>query len=107
MFRTLILTGLSLAFFALNAQSLPQMRMPPGEIRGSALDGNQIGSSGLAGVHTKVLFGDPTKAGFYSIPMASKNSCGLSVVVLEKTAEAFMTADRWPSLPRRHFATWE
>jgi len=30
-------------------------------------DGNQIGSSGLAGVHTKVLFGDPAKPGFYSI----------------------------------------
>jgi hypothetical protein len=37
----------------------------------------------------------------------AKNSCGPSVVVLEKTAEAFMTADRWPSLPCRHFATWE
>jgi quercetin dioxygenase-like cupin family protein len=67
MFRTLILAGLSIASFALNAQSLPQMRMPPAEIRGSALDGNQIGSSGWAGVHTKVLFGDPTKPGFYSI----------------------------------------
>jgi quercetin dioxygenase-like cupin family protein len=67
MFRTVILTGLSLAPFALSAQSLPQMRMPPSEIRGSALDSNQVGSSGLPGVHTKVLSGDPTKAGFYSI----------------------------------------
>ncbi len=49
------------------AQSLPQMRLTPSEIKGSALDNNQIGSSGLAGVHTKVLFGDPSKAGFYSI----------------------------------------
>ncbi len=67
MLRTFVLTGLSLASFALNAQSLPEMRMPPSEIRGSALDGNQVGSSGLAGVHTKVLFGDPSKTGFYSI----------------------------------------
>ena len=67
MLRIVILTGLSFAPLALNAQSLPQMRMPPSEIRGSALDSNQIGSSGLAGVHTKVLSGDPTKAGFYSI----------------------------------------
>ena len=36
-------------------------------MRGSAVDGNKVGSSGLAGVHTKVLFGDPSKAGFYSI----------------------------------------
>ena len=49
------------------AQSLSEMRMTPAEIRASALDGNQIGSSGLSGVHTKVIFGDPTKAGFYTI----------------------------------------
>jgi len=41
--------------------------MTPPEIRSSASDGNQIGSAGLAGVHTKVVFGDPSKPGFYSI----------------------------------------
>jgi hypothetical protein len=64
--RMKVLAGLSLASF-LFAQSLPEMRMLPAEMRGGAVDGNQIGSSGLAGVHTKVLFGDPSKAGFYSI----------------------------------------
>jgi quercetin dioxygenase-like cupin family protein len=49
------------------AQSLPEMRMTPPEIRASALDNNQIGSSGLPGVHTKVVFGDPAKVGFYTI----------------------------------------
>ena len=57
---------LSAASLAL-AQSLPEMRMTPAEIRASALDNNQIGSSGLSGVHTKVVFGDPSKAGFYTI----------------------------------------
>lgn len=37
------------------------------ELRGSSLDETKIGSSGLAGVHTKVLFGDPAKPGFYTI----------------------------------------
>jgi quercetin dioxygenase-like cupin family protein len=55
------------AMAAASAQSLPEMRMTPAEIRGSALDNNQIGSAGVAGVHTKVLFGDPAKAAFYSI----------------------------------------
>jgi quercetin dioxygenase-like cupin family protein len=49
------------------AQTLPQMRMPPAEIKGTPTDNNQIGSSGLAGVHTRVLFGDPAKTGFYSV----------------------------------------
>jgi quercetin dioxygenase-like cupin family protein len=52
---------------AAGAQSLSEMRMTPAEIRASALDGNQIGSSGLTGVHTKVIFGDPSKVGFYTI----------------------------------------
>jgi hypothetical protein len=65
--RTGIFAGLSLASFMLCAQSLPEMRMLPSEMQGSADDGNQVGSSGLAGVHTKVLFGDPSKPGFYSI----------------------------------------
>jgi hypothetical protein len=65
--RIKVLAGLSLASLMLCAQSLPPMRMLPAEMRGSAIDGNQIGSSGLADVHTKVLFGDPSKAGFYSI----------------------------------------
>jgi quercetin dioxygenase-like cupin family protein len=55
------------AVSAARAQSLPEMRMTLEEIRGSALDNNQIGSSGVAGVHTKVLFGNPAKAGFYTI----------------------------------------
>jgi hypothetical protein len=48
-------------------QSLSEMRMTPAEIQASALDSNQIGSSGLPGVHTKVVFGDPSKVGFYTI----------------------------------------
>ena len=64
--RLRVLAGLSLASL-LCAQSLPEMRMLPTEMRVSAADANQIGSSGLAGVHTKVLFGDPSKAGFYTI----------------------------------------
>jgi quercetin dioxygenase-like cupin family protein len=49
------------------AQPLVEMRMTPEEMRASPLDDNQIGSSGVSGVHTKVLSGDPAKAGFYTI----------------------------------------
>ncbi len=52
---------------AAGGQSLPEFRMTPEEIRASAHDGNQVGSSGLPGVHTDVLFGDPSKTGFYTI----------------------------------------
>ena len=46
---------------------LPEMRMTPAEVRSGGFGGSQIGSSKLAGVQTKVLFGDPGKTGFYSI----------------------------------------
>jgi quercetin dioxygenase-like cupin family protein len=62
-----MVAALSLGVSAAAAQSLPEMRMTPAEIRASALDSNQIGSSAVPGVHTKVIFGDPAKAGFYAI----------------------------------------
>jgi hypothetical protein len=63
----LMITLFGLVAAVMAAQSLPEMRMTPTEMSASALDSNQIGSSGVAGVHTKVLFGDPAKAGFYTI----------------------------------------
>jgi quercetin dioxygenase-like cupin family protein len=62
-----VAASLLVPFSAAFAQSLPEMRMTPEEIRASSLDSNQIGSSNVPGVHTKVVFGDPSKAGFYSI----------------------------------------
>jgi hypothetical protein len=54
---------------ASTSSSLPEMRMTPAEVRSGGSSESQIGSSKLAGVHTKVLFRDPAKAGFYSIPL--------------------------------------
>ena len=66
MLRNLVFAA-TLGFNALLAQSIVEMRLLPAEMRDRPLDGNQIGSSQLAGVHTKVLSGDPSKPGFYSI----------------------------------------
>jgi len=46
---------------------IPELRLTPAELRAAGFDETKVGSSGLPGVHTKVLSGDPTKAGFYSI----------------------------------------
>jgi uncharacterized RmlC-like cupin family protein len=46
------------------------MRLTPAEVRANQIGSEQIGSSGLAGVSTKVLFGDPSKAGFYTIVLS-------------------------------------
>jgi hypothetical protein len=58
--KKFVIAALSLvAASVATAQSLPEMRMTPAEIQASALDSNQIGSSGLPGGHTKAVFGDP------------------------------------------------
>jgi hypothetical protein len=67
MLKTLLVVGsLLAAAVAAQPQTLPQMRMTPAEIGASSGDDSKVGSSGLAGIHTKVVFGDPSKAGFYS-----------------------------------------
>lgn len=52
---------------AADAPALPEIRLTPTEIAALPLDNNQIGSSGATGVHTKILYGDPSKEGFYTI----------------------------------------
>jgi quercetin dioxygenase-like cupin family protein len=49
------------------AQDIPEMRMTPTEVMTGDKGDSQIGSSKLAGVHTKVLSGNPAAVGFYSI----------------------------------------
>jgi quercetin dioxygenase-like cupin family protein len=49
------------------APSIPELRMTPTEIQSGEKGESQIGSSKLAGVHTKILAGNPALAGFYSI----------------------------------------
>jgi len=43
------------------------MRMTPAEIVSGDQGDRQIGSSNVAGVHSKILAGNPASAGFYSI----------------------------------------
>jgi uncharacterized RmlC-like cupin family protein len=68
MFRKLAVFALCVvAASTVVAQSFPEIRMTPAEIRTSTPESNQIGSSGLPGVYTKVLVGNPEQPGFYSI----------------------------------------
>jgi quercetin dioxygenase-like cupin family protein len=49
------------------APSIRELRMTPTEVMSGDQGDSQIGSSKLAGVHTKVLAGNPAAAGFYAI----------------------------------------
>jgi pimeloyl-ACP methyl ester carboxylesterase/uncharacterized RmlC-like cupin family protein len=53
-----------------SSSSLGPIRLTPAEVRANQSGSNQIGSSGLAGVSTKVMFGDPAQRGFYTIVLS-------------------------------------
>ena len=55
---------------AASSGTLGQLRLTPAEVRANQSGSDQIGSSGLAGVSTKVVFGDPSKSGFYTIVLS-------------------------------------
>src|SRR5881296_1178368 len=52
------------------SSTLPPMRPTPDEVRTNQTGSGQIGSSFLPGVSTRVLSGDPSKAGFYTIVLS-------------------------------------
>jgi len=47
--------------------AIPELRLTPADIASGDEGDSQIGSSKLAGVHTRILAGNPAAAGFYSI----------------------------------------
>ena len=68
MLRTiLILLFISAVGAAQINSPMTEARWTPDEIKADANDKNQIGSSRLPGVHTRVVYGDPSKPGYYSI----------------------------------------
>src|SRR2546422_1219822 len=52
------------------SSALPRMRLTPDEVRTNQTGSDQIGSSFLPGVSTRVLSGDPSKNGFYTIVLS-------------------------------------
>jgi len=64
---SLLALAIFVATCSATAPSIPELRMTPGEITDGDKGDSQIGSSKLAGVHTRILAGNPAAAGFYSI----------------------------------------
>jgi quercetin dioxygenase-like cupin family protein len=52
------------------AGAIDQLRLTPGEIAAKEAGGAGVGTSGVAGIRTTVLLGDPTKPGLYTIRLS-------------------------------------
>lgn len=58
---------LSIPEISIALDQLPQERLSPADIATQVHAGPGVGSSGVAGIQTVILTGDPTKAGMYTI----------------------------------------
>jgi hypothetical protein len=65
-----VVLGVLMASFAAIAQEdALKKRLTAAEVESIRADGSGAGTSGLAAVNTRVLFGDPAKAGLYTIEL--------------------------------------
>jgi opacity protein-like surface antigen len=55
---------------AVQAAAIDQIRLTPKEITAREAGGAGAGTSGVAGIQTTVLLGDPTKPGLYTIRLS-------------------------------------
>ena len=55
---------------AAQAAAVEQIRLTPAEIAAKEAGSAGAGTSGVAGIHTTVLLGDPTKPGLYTIRLS-------------------------------------
>jgi quercetin dioxygenase-like cupin family protein len=65
----LIACAAPLSAAAAAASSGPDIRLTPAEIAALPSGGAGAGTSGVAGIQTTVLFGDPTRPGLYTIEL--------------------------------------
>ncbi len=71
MARCILSLGLLLVLVAVaQAVATDQIRLTAGEIAAREASGAGAGTSGVAGIQTTVLLGDPTKAGLYGIRLS-------------------------------------
>lgn len=74
MSRRLATAGAALLLFALADVAIaqpPLTRLTPMEVAGLSKGGAGAGTSGVAGIRTTILHGDPTKAGPYTIALVA------------------------------------
>jgi quercetin dioxygenase-like cupin family protein len=68
--RGMFALALSIAPASSQADSSPQLRLTPTEIQALPSISAGAGTSGIGGIRTRVLAGDPTKPGFYTIALS-------------------------------------
>jgi quercetin dioxygenase-like cupin family protein len=90
----------ALAFYvalagAVQAASIDQIRLTPGEITAKEASGAGAGTSGVAGIQTTVLLGDPTKPGLYTIRLSIPANTAIQAHTHRDNRSAIVMSGTW------------
>ena len=80
---------------ALAAVGLPEVRLTPGEIATMSKGGAGAGTSGVAGIQTTILSGDPTRAGPYTIEIRVPPHTRIQAHTHRDSRSAVVVSGRW------------
>jgi hypothetical protein len=78
-----------------SAQAPGELRLTPAEIDAKAQGTTGAGTSGVAGIRTTVLFGDPTKAGLYSLRLTVPPNTKIAAHTHRDERTALVVAGTW------------
>jgi quercetin dioxygenase-like cupin family protein len=98
MSRRFASTGATLLLIAFAGAASAQerlLRLTPTEIEGMAKGGAGAGTSGVAGISTAILYGDPTKAGPYTIALRAPPNVRIAAHSHRDDRTAVVVAGVW------------
>jgi quercetin dioxygenase-like cupin family protein len=90
-----LLVGLFGTMQAVFAAPLDQMRMTPAEIAAKDVQGAGAGTSGVAGIRTTILLGDPSKPGLYTIRLTIPANTTIRAHTHRDNRSAVVMSGRW------------
>jgi hypothetical protein len=90
----------ALAFYlalagAVQAASIDQIRLTPGEITAKEAGCAGTGTSGVAGIQTTVLLGDPAKPGLYTIRLSIPANTAIQAHTHRDNRSAIVMSGTW------------
>ena len=93
--RILTITLVTVLASVAQAAAADQIRLTPGEITAREAVGAGAGTSGVAGIHTTVLLGDPTKPGVYTIRLSIPANTTIQAHTHRDNRSAIVMSGTW------------
>jgi quercetin dioxygenase-like cupin family protein len=80
---------------AAGAAPVDQVRLTPQEVAAKAASGAGAGTSGVSGIRTTVLLGDPSKPGLYTIRLSIPSNTSIAAHTHRDNRSAVVTSGTW------------